>query len=123
MENSLLILNKKEYEVRKMAKLISDLSKENNLDFVFDVGCGRGYLSKLLIYNYSIDVVGVDNNKDLREKINKKTHNFEKKEKGKCIAVTEHLSLNINFDDIINKMRLKNNFMMISLHSWYFFEI
>ena len=54
---------KKIHEVFGMAYAIWCQAKESRVDWVVDLGSGKGYLSEVLSYHYGLKVVAIDSNK------------------------------------------------------------
>ncbi|XP_044739703.1 methyltransferase-like protein 25 [Chrysoperla carnea] len=52
--------DKKIHEVNKMADLTYKLSKNKNIEYVVDIGDGKGYLSSYLSLKYKLNVLGID---------------------------------------------------------------
>ena len=56
---------KKQYEMCRMAKLVSNLARLTKVDKVLDIGSGVGHLSRYLAYNSQLKVACVDANSSL----------------------------------------------------------
>ena len=56
---------KKQYEMCRLAKLVSNISNTLEIDKVLDIGSGAGHLSRYLCYNNKLQVACVDGNDKL----------------------------------------------------------
>ncbi|CAO3600277.1 unnamed protein product [Absidia cylindrospora] len=51
---------KKIHEVERMAPLINEVARSENIGHVVDLGAGQGYLSRTVAFQYDLEVVAVD---------------------------------------------------------------
>ncbi len=85
---------KKRHELQRLSSVISDACKHNmrppererdQTPTVVDIGCGQGYLARMLTYMHGLDVVGVEaaqsNTDTAAEKASKLRYEVEKKAK------------------------------------------
>ena len=69
---------KKQYEMCRLAKLISSVARSNEVEKVLDIGSGVGHLSRYLCYNNNLTVACVDGDNKLTNKANKFDQELEK---------------------------------------------
>ncbi|MEI8027775.1 MAG: methyltransferase, partial [Pseudomonadota bacterium] len=51
---------KKVKETAQLSKLIHDICSNNNITHILDLGCGQGYLSTVLAFQFKYSVIGWD---------------------------------------------------------------
>ena len=69
---------KKQYEMCRLAKLISSVAQSNEVERVLDIGSGVGHLSRYLCYNHSLTVACVDGDNKLTTSARKFDEELEK---------------------------------------------
>jgi len=69
---------KKQYEMCRLAKLISSVAESNEVEKVLDIGSGVGHLSRYLCYNNNLTVACVDGDDNLTVSARKFDEELEK---------------------------------------------
>src|SRR5690606_37299514 len=93
-------MNSKEmHEVESLAHLISNVAKQSCCETIIDIGSGKGYLTQVLAHQYSLKVLGVDNNQLVVTNAQKRKEKIEIKN---LQYITSHLSLDLNVEQFLN---------------------
>ena len=116
---------KKQYEMCRLAKLISSVAQTREVEKVLDIGSGVGHLSRYLCYNNNLTVACVDGNDNLTTSARKFDEELEKtvsKMRSRCdgdqlpplppspVHVTAHIAPDMDLDSFHDLLR--NNFGM-----------
>ncbi|KAG2393771.1 hypothetical protein C9374_007302 [Naegleria lovaniensis] len=106
---------KKIHEIERLAEFISTFSQHTfsskldnddneQIPTILDIGSGKGYLSHVLFAKYGLNIIAVDHNEQLVQKIQEKTKKFDKstslrskqnkQQKNQLKAISSHLECN-----------------------------
>ena len=55
----------KELEIKKLFSLIHEISNENKISSVLEIGCGNGYTINILSKSFNLNFFGIDSNKEM----------------------------------------------------------
>ncbi|KAL9647429.1 hypothetical protein ABK040_006791 [Willaertia magna] len=97
---------KKIYEIERLALFISKFTnfvtkeKELNLQNILDIGTGKGYLSDVLFSKFNLNIIAVDHNENLIEKLQNKMDKKRKQKNNTFKAIASHLDCN---RDVLSK--------------------
>ncbi len=105
------VKKKKRHEIQKIAPVISELKKNNQIDSVVDIGGGVGHLSRVLAHYHSIPTISLDRNLEF-QKIGKER--LKKYRRIENAAEVEFVSLNFGSDidnhDLLAQIFKPNSF-------------
>lgn len=115
IEDSKGMNQKKIYEIHKLASVIEKTCKFCNTSLILDIGCGKGHLAKVLSSQYGLEVLGIDKDEQLTQKLEKEK---KLKENSKLNSITSHLSFDATVEEFTKMCKLeKGGNMLTSLHS------
>ena len=76
-----LMKQKKKYEIQLLGDSIIKEAKDNNINTVIDIGCGKGYLTNYISLNSNIRVIGIEGDENYTNKMMLRINKIEQKQK------------------------------------------
>ena len=81
--STLLMKQKKKYEVEILGDIIIKEAKNKNINTIIDIGCGKGYLTNYISMNSNLRTIGIEGDEDYTNKMMIRIDKIEQKTKDK----------------------------------------